>query len=159
MNNLPAPIAREKARMYMIAGALLMASVFMVAWTRQIQTAIIGILLVGGYVFFIYRHFHAASKGYDVFEGECVGRAYNPVTHLVMYSFAGRSKIRLAGRKLPILKGQWVRLYLPKGSVSKAESKSQTLQEFYGYEEIMPPKGEKGNPTFDPEEDFGEIGR
>lgn len=95
----------------------------------------------------IWVHFHAAAKGYDTFEGECVGRANNPVTHIVTYSFAGHSVIRLSGRKMPIVKGQWYRLYLPKGSVDKAESGSRKIREFYGIEPIVPQR--EGKDTFD----------
>jgi hypothetical protein len=64
-------------------------TVFMAVWVWSAQTFVLGLILFFGYLFFVIRHTRAAVRGYDIFEGLCMNKNYNQITHSYTYHFSG----------------------------------------------------------------------
>lgn len=136
MKSWPKPIAQEQAKLVLLDVLFFFVSIFMAVWNFSFQTILFGVLLTGGYTYFLYRRYRKIQSGYDVFDGECIEIKKNPITLKYAYRFKSRYGILVHGRKLAVAKGFQFRFYLPKGTLNRIRQGKENIYEYYGYEHL-----------------------
>lgn len=146
MKNWPKPIAQEQAKLVLLDVLFFFVSVFMAVWSFSFQTILFGVLLTGGYTYFLYRRYRKIQSGYDIFDGECIEIKKNRIAQAFTsqkftYRFKNKYSIVVHGRKIAVAKGFQYRFYLPKGTLERIRRGNENVYEYYGYE-YLPDRNE-----------------